>query len=1037
MAFDPKEFIKSYKQKSSGGFDPDEFINKYKQQSGNFAVQQLGKTDTGNSSGLYNLAVKSGYQKEADRILSQKGEDSKKIFGGGFISDVFDVLNTLDYGVVGMLKGKSFSEGVKNRESFTKQDSLGKYGLVGTIGGTILDIAVDPLTYVSPLTIAKKIPALNKGITAVSKAAESSKVGKFLGEKFTFLFGAPEYKDMYNKWVRNSVVGDMNIVKLLQGIIDLPAEKTAKLLTKDATGRMIRKPLEELSKELTEDELFKVAKSYSILDDLGKQAVELGLLDKGTWEKNVGAYLKSTYEKYEKKEGTGLFGSIANKIKGIKSRKDLTPEQMAELGQIKNPAYLLFKSMIDLNHDIETAKLFKATAETFGSDIAKEGFEKMPSTLSYSFTTSAKIGIKNQIKNINDTIKPALKELKGTFKADKKILSEIYNLEKELDKLGGMRKEELYKFFNAGQATSKVSTIARQIGTIPDNLVSVAEKIKNYDSYEKFFDSRVGIEVEKLFEEGVLERSGFKSIKDFYESAIGKYVPETSKVVEGVAEGDVNKLISIQKQIEKLTPKLKNLKEIDKRSINDSFRYLEDIISKGNIKKEDLIDEIGALKMSDLAGKYVPKPIWNYLNDIQVAKTDSEKLLSKVVGEFKFNKVVLNPATHARNTISNMILNWWKLGVNPITNAGDYAEAAAEIAKGSGKWLDEAKTVGYGLDSFATNELRDSLLNGEVKGLGKAVKKTRDWLGNIYQGEENFAKLTAFINQRKKGLNIEDAWKAAESATFNYAQVTPFVRKLRQSIWGFPFITFTIKSTPVVAETMLKNPARVSAIGKIKNSIENLADIKETEKERANEPAWIRNGFYIKLPMKDENGRSAYFDLTYIIPFGDLVSGQFLEGQISRETGIEEGVGQSALRKNPTINFIREIARNEDFYGDKIWQDSDSQEQQLGDLFRHLTKTYTPPLVADQLPGGWVQQGDAKGTRRQKGFSEVLTPEQEATQKRTLMEEMLKQVGMKIQPINTDIQETYMEWEKKKALSTLLKEKGILDEFNKTYIPKD
>jgi hypothetical protein len=823
MAFDPKEFIKSYKQKSSGGFDPDEFINKYKQQSGNFAVQQLGKTDTGSSSGLYNLAVKSGYQKEADRILSQKGEDSKKIFGGGFISDVFDVLNTLDYGVVGMLKGKSFSEGVKNRESFTKQDSLGKYGLAGTIGGTILDIAVDPLTYVSPLTIAKKIPALNKGITAVSKAAESSKVGKFLGEKFTFLFGAPEYKDMYNKWVRNSVVGDMNIGKLLQGIIDLPAEKTAKLLTKDATGRMIRKPLEELSKELTEDELFKVAKSYSILDDLGKQAVDLGLLEKGTWEKNVGEYIKSAYEKYEKKEGTGLFGTIANKIKGIKSRKDLTPEQMAELGQIKNPAYLLFKSMIDLNHDVETAKLFKATAETFGSDIAKEGFEKMPSTLTR-----------------------------------------------------------------------------------------------------------------------------------------------------------------------------------------------------------------GAL-----AGKYVPKPIWNYLNDIQVAKTDSEKLLSKVVGEFKFNKVILNPATHARNMISNMILNWWKLGVNPITNADDYAEAAAEIARNSGKWLDEARTVGYGLDSFAANELRDSLLNGDVNGLGKMVKDVRTKLGDFYQGEENFAKLAAFINQRKKGLNIEDAWKAAESATFNYAQVTPFVRKLRQSIWGFPFITFTVKATPVVAETMLKNPARVSAIGKIKNSIENLADIKETEKERANEPAWIRNGFYIKLPMKDEKGRSAYFDLTYIIPFGDLISGQFLEGQIDRNTGIEEGFGKNLLNKNPTINFISEIARNQDFYGDKIWQDSDSMEKQMGDLFRHLTKTYTPPVVADQLPGGWVQQGDAKGTRRQKGFSEVLTPEQEATQKRTLMEEMLKQVGMKIQPINTDIQETYMEWEKKKALSTLLKEKGILDEFNKTYIPKD
>lgn len=95
-----------------------------------------------------------------------------------------------------------------------------------------------------------------------------------------------------------------------------------------------------------------------------------------------------------------------------------------------------------------------------------------------------------------------------------------------------------------------------------------------------------------------------------------------------------------------------------------------------------------------------------------------------------------------------------------------------------------------------------------------------------------------------------------------------------------------------------------------------------------------------------------------------------------------------------------------------------------------------PPLVADQIKGGYVQQGDAKGTQRQKGFSETLTKEQEATQQRTLMQEILRQVGMKIQPIDADIQETYMEWEKKKALETILKERGILDEFNKTYIPK-
>ena len=823
MAFDAQEFLKTYKKKTASKFDPQEFAKKYTQKNiGNIALNSLGKDDTKSSAGLYNLAVKSGLQKEADRILAQKGEDSKRIFGGGAISDLFDTLNMVDYGVVGMLKGKSFSEGVKTRESFTKQDSFGKYGIAGTIGGMLLDIAVDPLTYINPLGVARKIPAVNKAMDVASEAAKTSRVGKYLGERFVWMFGVdPVFKETFERMTKNTVVGDMNIGKVIQGVIDLPEEKAIKLLAKDKTGRFIRKPLEELTKEFTEDELFNVAKAYSILDDMGKQAVDLGLLSKGKWEENLGEYIKNAYDKFEKKEG-GLFGSISTKIKGIKKRKDLTPEQIAELGQIDKPAFLLFKSMVDLNHDIETAKLLKETAERFGSDVVQEGFEQIPKTASR-----------------------------------------------------GM-----------------------------------------------------------------------------------------------------------------------------------------------------------------LAGKYVPSPMAKYINEIEEAKTASDKLLSKVVGEFKFNKVVLNPATHARNVLSNATLNYWKLGMNPITASKYYAEAAQNMAKGTGRLIDQAKTVGYGLDSFASNELKDTLLSGEVKGVGGLLKRFRDKLSGMYQNEENFAKLAAFGFNLDKGMTAEQAWKAAESATFNYAQVTPFVRKLRQSIWGFPFITFTVKATPVAVETIATHPARVSVIGKIKNSIEQLADIQETEKERANEPSWVRNGFYIKLPMKDEKGRSAYFDLTYIIPFGDLISGQFLEGQISRETGTEEGVGQQLLRKNPTINFIREIARNQDFYGDKIWQDSDSQDQQLKDLFRHLSKTYLPPLVADQIKGGYVQQGDAKGTQRQKGFSETLTKEQEATQQRTLMQEILRQVGMKIQPIDADIQETYMEWEKKKALETILKERGILDEFNKTYIPK-
>jgi hypothetical protein len=48
---------------------------------------------------------------------------------------------------------------------------------------------------------------------------------------------------------------------------------------------------------------------------------------------------------------------------------------------------------------------------------------------------------------------------------------------------------------------------------------------------------------------------------------------------------------------------------------------------------------------------------------------------------------------------------------------------------------------------------------------------------------------------------------------------------------------------------------------------------------------------------------------------------------------------------------------------------------------------------------------------------------------------MLGFVGMKIQPIDSDIQSSYIESERKKALRTLLVENGAR-EFTSTYIPK-
>ena len=995
----------------------------------------LSGTDLTTSEGLYQTAVNSGLQEKADRVLSTKGEEAKRIFSGGFISDVFDALNALQYGIVGTLKGKSFKEGVKTRQSFSDQDALGDLGLPGVIGGIALDIAVDPLTYIAPWTVLKKVGA-GKKIVQAAQAAQKTQVGKYFGNKFVYRFGQdPVYKELAERSIKNIGTGTQNLVDMVQKVAKIEPKTATKLLTRDKTGRFIRTPLEQLKGVLSKDELFDVSKSYAVLDDLGKQAVDLKLLSKGKWEENLGEYIKNAYTEYETVTKKGLFGIIKKGIKGIKARKPgLTPEKMAELGQIENPAYLLFKSSFDLFKDIENAKLFNAIAKRWGKEVAQEGFKQLPVSARLITTTGKRAEILGQIKQVNTDLKPVFKNLEKTFKADKETLTLIKSIEKGISNLSKTQTDEFYKFFQEGQKITKemaergIKTGVPLAERLPRDLFDIAQQIKKGESYDSF-------KLEKLFRDGVLERNGFESIKNFVDYAKKPAAIIPAKIGTTIAKGNVQKIINLQKQIEKLSTKTTGLREIDKRSIDDAYRFLEDTADKMLTKKGELVEELGGLKLGELAGKWVPENIFDDIQDITRPMT--ETFGKKAVAGFKFAKVIMNPATHARNIVSNKILNYWKLGMNPLDPRTVKAEATAikELAKKGGKFTDEAKTVGYNLNTFAANELRGLIESPAAMAFGKKIpnwKNITTKLGNIYQGEENYAKLAGFIFNRNKGLGIEDAWKAAESATFNYAQVTPFIRKVRESLFGFPFITFAYKAAPVAVETAAKYPRRISAIGKIKNAIENQSDIKTTEAERAAEPQWVRDGFYIKLPIKDKQGRSSYFDLSYIIPFGDLISGQFFTRQVSRETGLPESIPETIGEKAPLFNFIKEISKNQDFYGNRIWKEGDNVDGQLKDLFRHLTKTYLPPLIADQIPGGY----DYKGEQRMGAVARALTPAEQENQRRTLMQEMLRNVGLKIQPVSQDLQETYMEWEKKKALETLLQEAGVTKTFEKTYIPK-
>ncbi len=1070
--YDPTQYLTEFKSEFKNEFK-DEFASEFKDEFKNeFGFNQ----DLDTSDGLYRLASQSGLQKEADKIIKDNsGEETKKLFSGGFISDVFDVLNATSYGVVGLMKGKGFKEGLQNRESFSDQDSLGRYGLGGVVLGTIADIVTDPLTWVAPWTVLKKIP----GFTKVSKAGFDSVFGKEVSrvvdetgkvhqtreggigltvgdkefsarraaEKFVYMFGAdPVFKDIWDRGQRSMGIAVQNAKRITTQLGKVEKATAEKLFDREdilndagelieSGGRFKRKSLDELQNTLDQETFDTVAPIWKQIDNNSRELKNLGVLGEAKFEETVGLYLKSANAEMELAKSKGIFGAKPFGIKGIKKRKDLTAEQVEKLQLVEDPQFLLLNTMLKQTADIENTKIANQISEKFASVKEFPGSVLVPDTRRLQTKVGSTMELRTAVGSINKTIKNFQKDLKLTFKGDKKVIAESKAVQKELESVTKLRGEELTKFLNEGKVVKKTVATVRKLGTFTDALSPLAQRMRRFDTFEQMMKSKDGLRLQKLHISGTLERNNFpggdKAMEDFFNQAKKPFKKAKTKEIDTPIKASVPKLVALQKRVEKLAEKKGKLSEIDKKSINNSFIHLERKLADADVVKDDLLDAINRNTMGQLAGKYVPKQIMEYLDEIV---SPSDVMGSRVMGAFKYAKVILSVSTHVRNIVSNRILNWWKLGIGPWRV--DLDVIVAKQLKTKGKYYQEASKQGMDASTFAANELPDMAKNAAVSKLGKKVQGTLEKIADIYQGEENYAKLTAFIYQRKKGLNPEKAWLAAESATFNYSQVTPFVRKLRTAIWGVPFITFPLKATPIAFETALKNPGRLSVFGKIKNNIENASDLEETAAERASEPQWVKDGFFFKLPIKDEQGRSAYFDMTYIIPMGDILSGNMFPSKIRRDTGLKETGIASIASKNPAFQVLKEIVTNQDFVGNQIYKSSDGQEKQFADIFTHMVKTFSPPQIGAQIPSTYNKDGE----KIKPGMYKALTGDQQASTARNATQEAMSYFGAKIQPMDAEIQEQRNEWNKRKALQTLLLENAKdtdLSRMNRVFIPKD
>ena len=199
-------------------------------------------------------------------------------------------------------------------------------------------------------------------------------------------------------------------------------------------GEYIRGELDTLPKEL-----LSVADEAKLsMFDLGKQAVDVGLLKEEIFFRNVGRYMARLYTS---KEHNGLLKQFnltkPNRLdlSRFQRRKDIPKEIREEMGEILTPGYPIAKGITQLTHDIEQARWFKNIAANKdwampkGTEgILPDGWKELPNNRKLGSLSEAKVhpeifgDITESIRMIETPEKVWRKAL-GAWKFGKVILS--------------------------------------------------------------------------------------------------------------------------------------------------------------------------------------------------------------------------------------------------------------------------------------------------------------------------------------------------------------------------------------------------------------------------------------------------------------------------------------------------------------------------------------------------------------------------------------------------------------------------------------
>jgi len=364
----------------------------------------------------------------------------------------------------------------------------------------------------------------------------------------------------------------------------------------------------------------------------------------------------------------------------------------------------------------------------------------------------------------------------------------------------------------------------------------------------------------------------------------------------------------------------------------------------------------GIKKYGALAGKYVPEDVAKALAEAEMLGREMAKfnnMYFKLIDHIKVNVTVKNPFTHLYNFGSNMALAFLH---------GDFNEAMKTTAawmrgdKQFKRWETLANSLGLdshlsdleGLVKPLQSEAKDGILTRALK---EAYMAEGSWSGEkaryLYSMEDKVFKIARFkknleIIAKDKGFDVNDFSKfssdelkaAMKDAQYSYVDYSTHFNgtlKMFDKTGVWPFMHYTVKSTPMVLKAALKRPDRFLMMQAVLAFFGGSAWLgADNERDNLAKPEWAESGALANLVGVKSWMRVG--NTNWYFNSGRLVPGFRFDGFDKLE--FSGGFVAGALN----------IASGKSTLGYKIESDDDPNAVKITKRLLELAKSYFPPL---------------------------------------------------------------------------------------------